>query len=552
MLAREASRCRSHMLGLLRRVGVDTTRGYSTHVSISIPRGRERETAEAFAVTVGPALILLMESRQSPGLLLRTRRGRLELGSEYVDDEGQLTAAMTFLTGAVHAYLCNPGNWALFPRLRLKHWEEADIRPGIYLPPDAYGESIHESGGGARLETEDGKALTAGQILQLGTDVVAKELKGLVNPQVLETLLRFARRERLLQIEGHGDPAHIAAHAVHPPAPEANTLRTLVRAPRLHLQARFVDWEGAAFGWHDSGRAVILGVPWANLPALFTAARNDDISNLVSRLGSPRPHLNSLDQLGSTQVFQQLDPTSLRAEALGDKGGAGTKGGHAKQPGPLKTFEPAPPFIAVPRPPSPWSRVTILGLVLLLGLIGLTAIVVLGQPHRGKPIERPVATVTAPSPLQGVPVPPRAANTPTAVKQCLASPSLINPPNGAIRAGNTLLSWTSTATLGKGQTFAVLVASSEGDLSGSSAKGDIVASTGETSLTLDFSKWRNAGTLGTFYWTVRIQGPDGRFLDCGTTAPSGFSVEPTPEPTKRPKQQSGSGSTSPGTGLSAP
>ncbi len=333
-LAREASRCRAHMLGLLAKAGVREVRGYSTHLNVGVPIGREWELAAAFSTSIAPALVLLMEARQSPGLLIRPRRGRLEIGSEYIDDEGQLAAALVFLAGAVEAYLRNELLWKQFPRVRLKKWEHANIRPGIYLPHEAYGESMHELGRAARLELESGQKVTAGEIFESCAELALRALHGRVNERAGRALRRVVRQIGSLQIEQEKNPGAIRRRAAYFPATEARTLQNLASARGwTGLTPAFIDWEGAAFSWQSKEAPLILGIPWSNLPQFYTVVRKKELPQFVAKLGPAEAALTSLNQLQSPQAYERVDPVALGTQALNDKGmHAGRKGGAEKPP----------------------------------------------------------------------------------------------------------------------------------------------------------------------------------------------------------------------------
>ena len=278
------------MLKTLRDVGVPEVRGYSTHLNVSVPLGREWEVATALSTAVGPALILLMEARSSPGLLLRPRRGRIEIGSEYIDDEDQLAAASVFLAGAVHTYLLDESLWAQVPRVHLKHWEEANIRPGIYLPLDAFGESVHEHGRAARLPLENGGTILAGDLLETSTRLVLRALDDRISTRAARTLRRMVEAIGRLQIERPIDPGRIAWRVrPHLPAGEARTLQAVTSAQdRLGLTPRFVDWEGAAFSWAAGSEFPVVGMPWSQLPVLFQATQGNELPRTRSRAGTRR------------------------------------------------------------------------------------------------------------------------------------------------------------------------------------------------------------------------------------------------------------------------
>lgn len=540
--AREAIRCRIHMLQLLRGVGVPVIRGYSTHLSVSVPAGREPEIAQALSFTIGPALVMLLEARSSPGLLLRPRRGRIEVGSEYVDDERQLAAAITLLAGAVHAYLSNEERWNQLPRLKRAKWEEANIRPGIYLPRDAYGESIHDLGTHAQLELEDGGCVEAGDLLRVCGDLAIAELAGVVDEHSLRALAGVIRQPESLQIERGSDPGIIAPKRPGRPAEEAAAVTRLTRPIGRGLSLRFVDWEGAAFQWRGGGRDLVLGVPWAHLPAVFNAPPN----RIVASVGAsgPQGQLNSLDQLQTPQTFKSLDPAALGTQAVSDKGGAGGKGG-GKGGGKLVgqigyTEERA----ILPLPPSP-VRPRGVPLLLIGVLVGLVLLVVVGggalmllRGGGGGQIAL-VGGTTPTTVLSGSVALARATDTPTPVGACLPAPALTSPANGAIRNNGVELLWNPTEALGQGQTFAVMASTQSTDLQGANATNFIVGTSEAPNMALDFSRWKFAGQQGNFYWTVRIQDAAGNFVDCGGGTPRHFSVALAQGPTKPPKESTG-------------
>ncbi|MCL4530125.1 MAG: SH3 domain-containing protein [Chloroflexi bacterium] len=330
-LAREAVHCRTHLVNLLAQNNIQQVRGYSTHLNISVPIGREWEIASAFSTTIAPALILLMEARQSPGLLIRPRRGRLEIGSEYIDDETQLAAAIILLTGAVRSYLHDPSLWKQFPRVCLKKWEDANIRPGIYLPHDAYGESMHELGRTARLQLQSGKIIAAGKILESCAELALRALNGQISQSAARSLQRVVRRVGSLQIEQKRNPSIIRNRRAQTSALDAKTLNMLASTQR-DVTPVFVDWEGVAFSWKGKDAPLILGIPWRGLPQFFEVAHKKEFPQFVASLGPAEAKLTSLDQLQSPRAYASVDPVALGIQALTDKGmHASTKGSVEKQ-----------------------------------------------------------------------------------------------------------------------------------------------------------------------------------------------------------------------------
>ena len=91
---------------LARRVaekfGADRFTGFSTHVNVSVPDDRVVEVGRRFVAFCGLATALVAEPRTSAGLLVRPRRGRLEICGEYAEGE-HLVALVTFVGAAVRA-----------------------------------------------------------------------------------------------------------------------------------------------------------------------------------------------------------------------------------------------------------------------------------------------------------------------------------------------------------------------------------------------------------------------------------------------------------------
>ena len=72
-----ATHARAHLAGLLSHRQLH---GYSTHISVSVPTRIVDAVACEFISLFTPAMMLLMDRSDSPGLLVRPRPGRLELG----------------------------------------------------------------------------------------------------------------------------------------------------------------------------------------------------------------------------------------------------------------------------------------------------------------------------------------------------------------------------------------------------------------------------------------------------------------------------------------
>jgi hypothetical protein len=86
--------------------GADRLTGFSTHVNLSVPDDRVVDVGRRFARYGGLATALVAEPASGSGLLVRPRRGRLEIGGEYAEGE-HLVALVTFVGAVVAALLAD-------------------------------------------------------------------------------------------------------------------------------------------------------------------------------------------------------------------------------------------------------------------------------------------------------------------------------------------------------------------------------------------------------------------------------------------------------------
>ncbi len=103
LLALERSALAERVAGLVGVDGADRLSGFSTHVNVTVPDDRVVDVGQRFVRHAGLATVLVAEPASSSGLLVRPRRGRLEVCGEYAEGE-HLVAWLTF-TGSVVAAL---------------------------------------------------------------------------------------------------------------------------------------------------------------------------------------------------------------------------------------------------------------------------------------------------------------------------------------------------------------------------------------------------------------------------------------------------------------
>ena len=139
--------------------------GYSTHVNALIPGPDVWRVAAYFAKSYAPAVMLLAERRGSPGLLVRPRPSRLEIGTEYLESRDDLMSVCVMVLAATIASwrACESSDTedTLVP-LATDRVEKTWQRPGLFVPRNAFGEDLYALGRVATLLTTAGTTEFAG------------------------------------------------------------------------------------------------------------------------------------------------------------------------------------------------------------------------------------------------------------------------------------------------------------------------------------------------------------------------------------------------------
>lgn len=121
--------------------------GFSTHVNVSVDDRSVVAVAREFAARCAVAAGLLLDGADSPGVLIRPRRGRLEICGEYATG-ADLAAAIVFVAAAA-AVLARPG--ASLPAVGRWRVEPARERFGYFVGRDAVGADLYAAGRRARV-----------------------------------------------------------------------------------------------------------------------------------------------------------------------------------------------------------------------------------------------------------------------------------------------------------------------------------------------------------------------------------------------------------------
>lgn len=154
--------------------------GYSTHLNVSAPRRGDQRLALCFATVFAPSLMLLLDRPTSPGLLIRPRPGRLELGGEFADGPA-LEVALTFAIGGTLAAASMSRRVARGLAVEVS-LQAAVERYGWYVDRRAFGGDLYALGRKAPLRvTGSGERRTAGEHLVLTWGLARAALAGLTS-----------------------------------------------------------------------------------------------------------------------------------------------------------------------------------------------------------------------------------------------------------------------------------------------------------------------------------------------------------------------------------
>ncbi len=287
--------------------------GDSTHLSIALPDGANGDrVATLFARHFSAGLMLLLDRRHSPGLLVRPRPYRLELGGEYAVGR-PLRAALAYATGAALAcYAAASGSMSakeLPPRL-MPRLERGILRYGWYVSRSAFGGDLYATVRDTPLRDTAGRRFVAGEHLKLAWDVARWHLEPLVGAADLDDADALVDGGHALPCEmGPAESLAIAA-PIRPRSAFGSALRPR-RRPAFHLAPVMLSWQTAVFvvaGTEESRRAFVA-VPGMRLEA-FVAALDDGrldapVEAYLAARASPRT-LRSARDARTVGIFDRL------------------------------------------------------------------------------------------------------------------------------------------------------------------------------------------------------------------------------------------------------
>lgn len=323
--------------------------GGSTHVNVEVADRQATSIAKRFVARHSLAMMLLLDRKHSPGLLVRPRRGRLELGGEFVTGP-QLVAATVFAAAAV-LDCRRVGRRSTYGRFVV---EPARERFGYYVDRRAFGGDLYATG----RSTAVGRR-TAQWNLQRSWEIVRRDAVTFATNAELAITDAIVRGDHPLPCErpdvDDANPSTFTAWGAD--------LTADSRRLAFSLAAVLATWEQVVFELTHHERTWLLAVPAeraSRLVQLFAGGQLDAyLQRIVATPDTAFSPLLMAEQVGRGGVFGSLGNGATlqppeRMPGTGLIGGNGVGGREDKH----RTEEPRDPKPRPkprPRPPRSWT-----------------------------------------------------------------------------------------------------------------------------------------------------------------------------------------------------
>ena len=217
--------------------------GYSTHLNVSV-QADVVSVARLFAERFALGMMLLLERADSPGLLVRPRPGRLEIGGEFAEG-AQLRGALTYAAGAARS--CERavaiGSTSELPPAPRARIVRAKDRPGWFVDRNAFGGDLY-AGGRAALVRAERSSITAADHLVAAWDAARTMLMGSSGDTELELVDELVAGRQPIPLEAPSPPDRF-----DPPAPGSNPFGRLHarQIGELRVVVAALSWSAVAF-----------------------------------------------------------------------------------------------------------------------------------------------------------------------------------------------------------------------------------------------------------------------------------------------------------------
>jgi hypothetical protein len=178
-------------------------RGYSTHLNVQIDDRVVAQVARTVAERMAPCIMLVLDRTDSPGLIVRPRHGRLEMGGEFAAGH-RLGVATTLACGAAMVALRGVTDKrfasAMPPPLDIR-LVPSPQRFGWYIDRRAAACDLYADGRDARLPMIGGGTISANEVLVSTWRLARPQLEPLVGEHWLQAVDHVVSAESHLPVD---------------------------------------------------------------------------------------------------------------------------------------------------------------------------------------------------------------------------------------------------------------------------------------------------------------------------------------------------------------
>lgn len=259
--------------------------GYSTHLSAAMPQRHMEQVVELFASTFAPALMMVLDRRNSHGVFVRPRPSRLELCGEYAIGE-RLRAAGAFFAGAARACaLVVSGSGEPAPVLTMSLAVDAMAAPGrcgLEIGRHAaFGFDLYAQGRSALLPRHGGGTISAQSYLESAWNSARSTLVDHTDASDLAPVDRMVAGSSPLGIEADFDTEYAPIPASASPSPFGAILARRDRGA-FAVEAVFATWGFTVFSVRGAERVAYSCIPRACLERFLGELDSGRLDALLS------------------------------------------------------------------------------------------------------------------------------------------------------------------------------------------------------------------------------------------------------------------------------
>ncbi len=288
--------------------------GYSTHLSIATAPTLGDQVARSYVRRFAPALMLMMNGCQSPGVLVRPRPGRTELCGEFIAGS-RLRAGAAFAAGSTLAVIqtCDGHRAAMLPPAIESRPEPAVRRYGWYVDRASFGRDLHSAGRRTMLRRESGGLISAQDHLELAWSVAREALNDCTHTDDVDVAERMVMGS--LPLPGEVPASETQRTVVRDVSLAQGNVRRPRGRPGFELAPVMITWDVAVYLLVDTLRrrrafACVPTVAARRFLYRLLHGDLDDVFNAYLALPGAGRRLEHAGQTAVAGLYDRMAPRS--------------------------------------------------------------------------------------------------------------------------------------------------------------------------------------------------------------------------------------------------